>query len=330
MDRKIIISAVLLTMILFQACKQQSSGLKIGLMFPYTTGSRMAIEEATMKEKAKEYNAEIIVTDAKQDESLQLQQANELIQNGVNAIIIMSVNTNTAAEIVRNARNAGVKVIAYDRLISNCDLDFYITFNNYNVGKYMTDYALKSKPNGKYMVVGGDKGDNNAILVRNGQIETLKQAGKVEIISDQFIEDWSDENAYFFMKEYINMSGENIPDVILTSYDGLARGVRRALDECNITNNVLTTGQDAEPQSLNQIAHDKQTMTIYKPVKNLAANALDIAVKLTNGEVISGTTTVNNKRIDVPSLLLDVIVVDKSNIKETVIKDGMAKESEVF
>jgi D-xylose transport system substrate-binding protein len=315
------------------SCKKGAE-FKIGLMFPYTTSSRMAIETKYFKEKATALNCEVIVADAKNDDKLQKDQANELIKNGVNVLVIMAVNAYTAAEIVRDAHNAGVKVIAYDRMINNCDLDFYISHNNYNVGKYMAEYALKHKPQGKYLILGGDKSDRNAISVKNGQLDAIRpsvQAGKIKIVYDVYVEDWSKENACAEIKKYIKLSGNDVPDVILSSYDGLSNGVNMAYDELGIdASNTLITGQDAEPLALKNIIAGRQTMTIFKPLKILAENAFDIAIKLLKKQKIDYSIKISNNRIDVPTILFDPVVVDKSNIKETVIKEGLVKESDIF
>lgn len=326
------ISFLILISVLF-SCKKNAE-LKIGLMFPYTTGARMAIETKYFKEKAASLNCEVLVTDAQSDDKLQKNQANELIKNGVKVLVIMAVNANTAAEIVRDAHNAGVKVIAYDRIINNCDVDFYISHNNYNVGKYMADYALKYKPQGKYLLLGGDKGDRNAISVKNGQMDAIRsnvQSGKIKIVYNVYIEDWSIENAYAEMKKYLKLSGNDVPDVILASYDGLGYGANMAFDELGVdASNTLITGQDAEPKAIKNIVSGRQTMTIFKPLKILAESAVEIAIKLFNNQKIDYSSKVFNNRIDVPTILFDPIVVDKSNIKETVIKEGMVKESEIY
>jgi len=315
------------------SCKKHAD-LKIGLMFPYTTASRMAIETQFFKAKAAELNCEVMVTDAKSDDKLQRNQAQELIKDGIDVLVIMAVNTNTAAEIVRDAHNSGVKVIAYDRLINNCDLDFYISHNNYNVGKYMAEYALRLKPEGNYLLLGGDKADRNAIFVKNGQLDAIRnnvQSGKIKIVYDIFVEDWTAENAYYEMKKYLKLSSNNVPDVILSSYDGLSYGSNRACEELGIDySKTIITGQDAEPQALRNIITGKQTMTIFKPLKVLAESALEIAVKLVKNQKIENTTSINNNRIDVPTLLFDPIAVDKSNIKETVVKEGLVKESDLY
>jgi ABC-type xylose transport system substrate-binding protein len=108
---------LLFTVLLFFSSCKKSADVKIALMFPYTTGSRMAIEEKVFREKAAEFNCEVIVTDAQSDEATQRKQANELLAQGVKVLVIMSVNAFTAAEIVRNAHEAGSYVIGYDRLI---------------------------------------------------------------------------------------------------------------------------------------------------------------------------------------------------------------------
>ena len=159
---KIVTIFILIT--LSVSCNNKK-GIRLGVMFPYTTSSRFALEEKYFQNKAQELGCEVTFMDAKSDEKTQKDQSQELIKSKIDVLIIMAINAYTAAEIVRNAHEAGIKVIAYDRIIYNCDLDFYISHNNYNVGKYMAEYALKLKPSGKYLILGGDKSDRNAIMV---------------------------------------------------------------------------------------------------------------------------------------------------------------------
>jgi D-xylose transport system substrate-binding protein len=193
---------------------------------------------------------------------------------------------------------------------------------------------MKYKPQGKYLILGGDKSDRNAISVKNGQLDAIRpsvQAGKIKIVYDVYVEDWSKENACAEIKKYIKLSGNDVPDVILSSYDGLSNGVNMAYDELGIdASNTLITGQDAEPLALKNIIAGRQTMTIFKPLKILAENAFDIAIKLLKNQKIDYSLKVFNNRIDVPTILFDPVVVDKSNIKETVIKEGLVKESDIY
>ncbi len=329
--KRILILLISIVLFFTSSCEKKAD-LKIALMFPYTTSARMGFEAEYFKAKAAELNCEAIITDAKNDEALQRMQAKELLDQGVEVLIIMAVNAYTAAEIVRDAHKVGAKVIGYDRIIHNCDLDFYISHNNYNVGKLMAEYALRLKPTGKYILLGGDKSDRNAIFVKTGQLDALKpsvEAGKIKIVFDVYVDEWSAENAYYNMKEYLQLSANDVPDAILTSYDGLAYAARQALDDAGIKQDVVITGQDAEPKALKYILEGKQTITIYKPLKPLAENAVIAAVKLAKGEMPDTTRSIYNNRIWVPSLLFEPIAVDKNNIRETVIKDGMVKESDL-
>ena len=197
----------------------------------------------------------------------------------------------------------------------------------------MTEYALKQKPEGKYFLLGGDKADRNAIIVRNGIVETLKPSvtsGKVKIVYDVYTEDWSSENAYVNVRKYLKLSSMDVPDVFISSYDGLTYGAIQAINEFRIPNDILLTGQDAEPQALKNIAQGRQTMTIYKSLKVLAENAAIIASKVVKNEKIDTTTSTYNGRISVPTILFDPVVVDKSNLKQTVVADGVIKEEELY
>ncbi len=322
---------VILVITSLNSCKK-SQGIKIGVMFPYTTGARFGLEETYFKNKAAELNCQVSFSDAKSDDKTQKDQAMELIKNGVNVLVIMAVNAYTSADIVRTAREAGIKVIAYDRIIYNCDLDLYLSYNNYNVGKYMADYALKLKPEGKYLILGGDKSDRNAIMVKTGQLDAIQkyvQDGKIKIVYNVYTEDWSADNAYKEMSDYLKLSSFDVPDVILSSYDGMSRGSLQAMNDLGIYKDVVITGQDAEPQSIKEIIKGKQSMTIYKPFKILAETAVIDAIKLYNGEKPETNSTSFNNRMDVPTYLFDPVVVDKSNYMQTVVADGLVKESDL-
>lgn len=324
---------IFFSILAFTSCSNVNNDIKFGFMIPYSTSARFPIEQKYFEAKAKELGYEVLVADAKNDDKTQIEQAKELIDKGAKVLVVISVNGNTAASIIREAHDAGVKVIAYDRLISNCDLDLYISFNNYNVGKYMAEYALKLKPSGKYFLMEGPKSDRNAIVVRQGHIEALSSAvksGSVKIVYDTYAEAWEKESAKMVFKDYMKLSSQDIPDVVLCAYDGLSYGVRDVLTEATINQDVIITGQDAEPQALKNIAQGRQTMTIYKSLKVLAENAAIIASKVVKNEKIDTTTSTYNGRISVPTILFDPVVVDKSNLKQTVVADGVIKEEELY
>ncbi len=329
-----VLEALLIGTLLFAlfTCKQVSK-IKIGFMVPTYEISRYEKDRDFFVSKVTELGGEVVVTDAGGDDKKQITQANELISQGVSVLVVSAVNQNTAAAIIREAHDNNIKVIAYERLIQNCDLDYYITFDSKAVGQKMAQYVLKYKPEGNYILLGGDKSDKNAMLVKEGQkeeIDSYVKSGKIKIIFDVYIEGWSSENAYMTIKDVLKLS-DIMPDVILSSNDGMAEGAVKALTEFGLEGKVMVTGQDAELSACRRIIEGTQNVTIYKPFKKQGETAAIVAMKVAKGEqVIEINTKVPNGRTEVPSILLEPITVDKSNLENTVIADGFYKESDIF
>ena len=316
----------------FSSCKQTNQ-LKIGYMLPNLKSDRFEKEKQYFSEKVKELGGEVIAVSADYDDKLQIDQANELMSQGVKILVINPVNLTTAAAIVRNAHENHVEVIAYDRIIFSPELDYYLSFDNVKVGKLMAQYAMKLKPEGKYYIMGGDKADQNAILVKTGQMDAIASqisSGKIKIVYNSYVEDWSGENAKNEITRYLNLS-QDTPDVILSSYDGMSTSVIEALQLFNLAGKVIVTGQDAELAACRNIVKGNQAMTVYKPLKLLAYKAAEIAIKLARKEKI---TDVNSKvqvdGKDIPAILLDPVAVDKDNLKTTLIADGHQKEADIY
>jgi D-xylose transport system substrate-binding protein len=310
------------------------NNVKVGFLLPNMVSDRYLKEKIYFSEKIRELGGEALVTSGDYDDQKQIKQASELIEQGAKVLVVNPLNLYTAAAIIRDAHEHGVPVIAYDRLIRNCDLDYFLTFDNEKVGRLMADYAINIKPEGKYILLGGDKGDQNAVWVKKGQLDALApsiNSGKIKIVFNVFVEDWSGENAKFMMKKYFNLSGD-LPDVILSSYDGMSTGVIELFDTYNIVpGQIIITGQDAELAACRNIVKGNQTMTIYKSVKNLACKAAELSMKLVNKEKISSSEIKTfNGKIEVPTVLLDPVVVDKSNLKTTIIADGFIKENDLY
>ncbi len=321
-----------LFLIVLFSCQTQEK-FKVGFLIPNSKSDRYIKEQTYFSNKIQELGGEAIIKSAEYDDQVQIQQAQELIDQGAQVLVVNSVNQNTAAAMVRYAHSKNVKVIAYDRMISNCDLDYYLSFDNLKVGKLMADYTLKLKPKGNYLIIGGDKADQNALFVKNGQLQQLEpyiKSGDIKIGFNIFVEDWSGDNAKYYLSNYMNLGGEQ-PDVILSSYDGMTTSMIEVLKENNIAGSVIITGQDAELQACKNIIEGYQTMTIYKPLKPLAEKAAELCKKIIDNEKITdATATQSNGMIEVPAIFLEPVVVDKNNLKETVIADGHFKEDELF
>lgn len=307
--------------------------IKIGFLIPASVGYRWPIDQAYVEKAAKEKNIEVITRSAENDENLQLKQAKELLDMGVDVLIVVAANSNTAAGIVREAHGYNVPVIAYDRLIKNSDLDYLVTFEGSEIGRLMVEYAISAKPHGNYILLFGDAGDVNALFIKEAQEKTLNPSienGNIKIIYKSFVEDWSKENAYHIMKNILAFNNENI-DAVITSYDGMAMGARKALDEAGYDNNIVLTGQDAEIESVKAIKDGRMSLTVYKSISTLANATVDLSIKLAKSQKVTDIKgSINNGRTDVPVLYLKPVAVTKNNIREVLIADKFYSEEQVY
>jgi D-xylose transport system substrate-binding protein len=314
------------------SCKN-SGETKIGLLIPAGEGFRWPVDQAYVEKAAKEKGIEVITRIANNDENLQLKQATELLELGVDVLIVVAANGNTAAAIVRDAHDYNVPVIGYDRLIKNSDLDYFVTFEGAQIGSLMIDYALQHKPEGNYVLLWGDPSDVNALFIKEAQEKLLKPSidnGKINIVYKTFVEDWSMENAYHISKNILNLSGKKI-DAIITSYDGLAMGALKAMEELDYGGDVILTGQDAELASVKAVKDGKMSLTVYKSIKQIAGASVELAEKLAQNKKVSNATgKINNGRKDVPTIFLKPVAVTKENIRQTVIADGFYTEQQVY
>jgi D-xylose transport system substrate-binding protein len=316
----------------FVACNEQKSQFKVGFLLPSIESKRWPMENKYFEGKIKDLGGQVISKFAERDESKQYQQALELINEGVDAIVVISVNGTTSAAIVREAHKKGIKVIAYDGLIKNCDLDFFLTFDSEKVGEYLAQFMINKVPQGNYVILNGEKGDDNAVLIQNGLLKVLKpqiEAKKINLVYSGFMDDWSHLNATYYTDKILEYSNVEI-NAIISSYDGISDGIVTVLKARNLSGKIFVTGQDGEVAACNRIMKGEQSMTVYKSGKSLAYKCAEIVVHLIKNEKVSDIKFINNGRKDVPSLILDPVVVDKTNMQTTVVADGFLSMDEIM
>jgi D-xylose transport system substrate-binding protein len=266
------------------------------------------------------------------DPEEQVRLGKKLIQEGVSVLVIVPSDSRRAAEVVQAAKAKKIPVISYDRLILSKELSFYISYNNVEVGHLQAEYVLNKVPKGKYLLINGPPTDNNAILFRNGQLEVLQpevDKGNIKIIGDIVLNDWSEIEALMRIDEFFSSSQEK-PDVIVAANDALATGAIQALP-VDLLGKVMVTGQDAELIALKNIIAGNQAMTVYKPIKPLAHQAAELAMAFAKkGQMPKNKTKLKSDGFEVDAVLLKPLVVDKSNYKDTVVKDGHIGLSEIM
>jgi D-xylose transport system substrate-binding protein len=307
--------------------------LKIGFAMDTVKEERWQRDHDAFQAHCDELKIECIITVADNKADKQANDVDNLLTQGIDALVIAPHDATQAATMVDKAKAQGIPVISYDRLINSDKIDLYISHQVPVIGQKIAQYALDHQPTGNYVMVYGASTDNNASIMKTAELAVLnpaKDSGKIKIVAEQFINDWKPELALNFAENALTQNNDNI-QAFVVSNDGMAGGVVSALAKRGLTGKVLVTGQDAGLEALQNIAEGKQTMTIYKPIIPLATKAVDAAVKLARGEALSTTPFHNDKiNADIPAILLEVTVVDKSNLMDTVIKDGYAKYEDVY
>lgn len=314
------------------ADKNKSGKIRIGLSMDTLKEERWQKDRDIFVKRAEELGAEVLVQAADGKDETQIKQAESLLTQGIDVLVVIPHNAEVAATIVESAKRQNVPVISYDRLIRNSEPDLYISFDNEKVGEMQAKYLVEKAPQGNYILIGGAPTDNNAKMFRDGQMKVLQpliDRGAIKIVADQWARDWLPDEALKHTENALTINNNNVAAVV-ASNDGTAGGAIQALNAQGLNGKVLVSGQDADLAALQRIIAGTQTMTVYKPVSKLASQAAEAALALAKKEKIETNGKVNNGKTDVPSILLEPISVDKSNLDETVIKDGFQKREEVY
>ena len=302
----------------------------IGLSMDTLKEERWLKDRDILVAKAGELGADVLVQAANGDDTRQIQDIEALLSRGVDVLIVVPHNGAAMAKAVTLAHDAGVPVISYDRLITGSDVDLYVSFDSVRVGEAQARFLLerlKAKGPGKHKIVRiyGAKTDNNAVLFKQGQDNLIKPAiarGEVEVVHEDWAENWTPENAKKIMNAALTKQGHAIEGVLATN-DGTAGGAIQALLEEGLAGKVIVTGMDAELAACQRVLAGTQAVTIYKPVQKLAARAAEAAYKLAKGRPVFASSETDNGRVKVPSIMLEVIAVTKDNMNETIVRDGV-------
>jgi D-xylose transport system substrate-binding protein len=313
--------------------KGPNEPIRIGFSMDTLKEERWQRDKDLVEKRCKEIGAELNVQVANGSDSEQIKQAENMLTQGIDVLIVAPHNGEIAASIVEAAHKQGVPVISYDRLIKNSDVDLYISHQVVKMGEmqaqYLVDHVNKKPAN--FVVVGGSPTDNNALLLHQGQMNVLQPAvarGDVKIVADEYAKEWQASAALNIVENALTRANNQL-DAVVASNDGTARGAVQALEGQHLAGKVLVSGQDADLASLKLIVEGKQTMTIYKSIQPLASGAVDAAVKLARGEQLATTETIDNGFKKVPAILLEPVAVDRNNLLATVVKDGYHTLAEI-
>ena len=306
----------------------------IGLSLDTLKEERWQRDRDTFIAEAKKLGATVIVQSANSDDTRQVRDVESLISRKVDVLVIVPHNGAAMTRAVKSANEAKIPVIAYDRLILNAAIDYYLTFDNVKVGEAQAGYAVARLPKdrtARVVRIYGAPTDNNAKLFKQGQdnvLGPLIKAGRIQVVHEDWALDWKPENAKKIMNAAVTKAGRNL-DAVIVSNDGTAGGAIQALQEDGLAGKVLVTGQDADLAACQRILRGTQAMTVYKPLKNLAGLAARVAVEVARGGKPATTATLNNGLKDVPSIFEQVVSVDRDNLMSTVVADGFHRAADL-
>jgi len=324
--------------------------IKVGLSFSDFATERWKNEEVLMRGLLEGLGYEVLSQEANHDVKLQNDQIDTMVSQGAKALIVIAEDGDAAVTAVDKAADAGVIVLAYDRLIKSPKIAAYLSFNNVEVGRQealgvmtaldMDNWDVAGKGPARIIMMGGSPTDNNAILVRQGQEEIVQpyvDAGKAEIIADQWVDNWDAANALKLMENMLTAAGNDV-DGVVASNDGTALGALQAMKAQGLAGTVPISGQDATADGCNSIVKGEQTVSVYKDIRQLSPLAVDLVDKLLKGQAVADLedfalaelTNDDTKTGTVKCLFLPVQQVTKDNVYDLIVVSGFQSYDDVY
>lgn len=298
--------------------------IKIGAILPSGEKFRWSKIKCAMEHEAKLKGVDISIEYSDFDINKEIAVIKRMILENIDVLVLGSVNHKGEKEILEEVKKAGIKIIAQDALINNCHVDLYIGFNILRAGQIQGNFLINKAPEGKYIILYGCP---NGELLKKGAMEyvnPLIHVGKIKVVADEAIEGWLSDCAYDIVKKII-AEDKNIV-AVLAPTDNISEAVIKVLSEENLQGKVIVTGQDAEPEAIKRILEGTQAMTLLNDSITLGRITIDSAINLIEGKSINYDYVINNEMVDVPSILIDPILIDKSNVYSKLKEMGYTKD----
>lgn len=335
--RKGFLLLIIAVLMLTTACANETSDsnddpIKIGVAMKTEVQPRWKFDVQYMEEMAEELNAELIIQWANDDVSRQGNQVENLLTQGIDVLVIVPV-TDQTGNLVQMAKNEDIPVIAYDALPQDADVDLFITRDNYEVGKLQIEAALEyTGEEGNFVLLKGDPPTTVAQDIAKAYEDILAKYDKVNVVSEQWHQGWSTEEALRTAENALSAQDDNI-QAFVSSNDGMAIGVAQAVKGRGLEGEVFISGMDVELGSARLIAEGIQTMSVWTKIDDAARKTIKAAVDLVKNNEIEADSTTNNGFKDVPTIFADIVAVDQNNLCEfinEIAPTGWMSVEEVF
>ena len=307
--------------------EKQEKNPQIGLSIDSLVIERWQRERDLFVSKAQELGADVNVQNANGDVEEQISQIQYFIDKKMDVIVIISIDDLALNDVITRAKKEGIKIIAYDRLIREANVDLYISIDNEKVGELMGQYIKKAIGNtGNIIQIKGSPTDNNVSMVQEG-FESIINTTEIKIDYAESANNWLAETAFTATNTYL-ATGKR-PDAIMCGNDNLAAHAIKALNENRLGGKVCVVGQDADLEACQRIVEGTQYMTVYKPVEKLAKLAAEMAVDMAHDVPLNVLNTMNDGKYEVPYERLEPIAVTKDNMDE-IITGKYHQRSEIY
>ncbi len=330
--------------------KAEETNLQIGMSFDSFVIERWLRDRDQFELTAKNLGAEVNVQVANGDVQEQASQIRYFIKKKVDVIVIIAVDGEALDDVIREAKEAGIRIISYDRLVMDADTDLYISFDNEMVGTLMAEAMVEALPDGgNIFAIYGSPTDHNVSQVEKGFREVIDDSN-LNIVYSKYCDNWLAELAFDAVEEGLSTTPRNLVGVMCGN-DDLAGQAFRALAENRLAGKVVLVGHDADLSACQRIVEGTQTMTVYKPVEVLAKKAAEFACALgyekmlEEGRIaerdlpeeldqieseLQELDTIYDGTYDIPYCSLNPIAVTRDNIDETVIADDFHTAEDVY
>lgn len=309
--------------------ESEEKKLQIGLAVDSFVIERWIRDRDAFVATARELGAEVNVQDAGADPQEQISQIRYLIQKDVDVLVVIARDCNALSDVLKEARDEGIPVISYDRLIYNGGTDLYISFDNRKVGRLMAEALMEALPEGgEIFMIQGSPDDDNIYQVKEG-FELALEDSNLEVVYTANCEGWLAEQA----EQYVEEGLKKYPDVkgIMCGNDDIASRVVQTLAQNQLAGKVVVVGQDCDVAACQRIVEGTQYMTAFKDIEEEARIAAEYAVMLAKGEMPENIENqVDDGSFQVPSLELEPVAVTAENIDEVIIGGGFHQREDVY
>lgn len=296
--------------------------MKIGFVLSTLQEERYQKDLKFFSDQAKKLGFEAIVVSADNNPQTQTAKVENLLSQNVKALVIQPVNSQAAANLVRTAHQDKIPVVAYDRMIADAPVDFYVTQDSFKVGVLQAEAAVKATGGkGNYVLLMGQAGHSVANEITAGVESVLKKYPDIKVVMKKNHEAWSGSLAMATVENALTQNKNNI-QAILANNSGMAHGAVQALNEQKLTGKVFVAGADADLASIKDIMNGKQQFEVLKDIAPLAETAASVAFQLAKGEKPAPTQVIASGTYKVPSIATPVYGITKENVEERIIKTG--------